>query len=272
MMSNMGNSLNQELWGIPYKYLMTGIICFGIILRLMGLNKGIWLDEYFTIDLITRNDFLEGMRSDTHPPLYYILAKLWSQISVSEQSLRLLSVIFSIGTIIIIMQWVKRYSPLASLIAGLLYSTMPMLLRYSQEIRNYPLILLLTAAAFISASRVAASPGKLSGYLWLSLCLSIAAASHLIGVMLIIPVVMFIILSTAKKRDIQWSKLISAVLFPGIIFLLEYFLFFKHLPEKSDWWMPPVSSQLIFGTAKQIFGISYLLDASAFSKNIFLLL
>jgi len=269
MMTNTGNSPNKESTGIPYKYLMPGILCFGIILRLMGLNKGIWLDEYFTIDIITRNDFLESMRSDTHPPLYYILVKLWSQIDISEQFLRLLSVIFGIGTIIITMRWVKRYSLLASLIAGLLYSAIPMLIRYSQEIRDYQLLLLLTACTFIYASRIAASPQKLSGYVWLSLCLSIAALTHLIGVMLIIPVLLFIILSTADKRNIQWSNLIMTITLPSITFLLEYLFFFKHLPEKSSWWMPPVSFQLIFGTAKQVFGISYLLDASELFQKYF---
>jgi hypothetical protein len=262
MMSNTDNRPNQGLGGIPYKYLLTGILCLGTILRLMGLNKGIWLDEYLTIDIITRNDFLESMRSDTHPPLYYVLLKLWSHISISEQFLRLLSVILGIGTIIITMRWIKRYGLLASLITGLLYSAIPMLIRYSQEIRNYQLVLLLTACSFIFASRIAASPQKISGYIWLSLCLSIAAVTHLIGVLLIIPVLLFIILSTVDRRNIQWGSLIPAITLPSIIFLLEYLFFFKHLPEKSGWWMPPVSFQLISGTARQVFGISYLLNAS----------
>ncbi|MGA9111625.1 MAG: glycosyltransferase family 39 protein [Smithella sp.] len=270
-MSNADNNPNQACGCIPYNYLMAGILCFGIILRLVGLNKGIWLDEYFTIDIITRQDFLEGMRSsgNLHPPFYFILLKLWSQISTSEPFLRLLSVIFSIGTIILIMRWVKRYNPLASLLTGLLYSTLPILLRYSQEIRCYQLVILLTVCAFIYASRIAASPHKLSGYIWISFYLCLASATHLIGVFLVIPVLLFIILSTDDKRNIPWRNLIAAISLPCVIFLLEYLFFFKHLPEKDSWWMANMSFTLIVYAAKEIAGVSCLYwdESQLFYKN-----
>ncbi|HUN56236.1 MAG TPA: glycosyltransferase family 39 protein [Smithella sp.] len=271
-MDNADNSPNREWGGIPYNYLMTGVLCFGIILRLIGLNKGIWLDEYFTIDVITRNDFIEGMRSsgNLHPPFYFILLKLWSQISVSEPFLRLLSVIFGGATIFLIMRWAKEYSsPLASLLTGLLYSTLPILLRYSQEIRCYQLVILLTVCAFIYATRIAESPRKLSGYVWVSFCLTLAAATHLIGVFLNIPVLLFIIFSTENKRDIRWRNLIAAISLPFIVFGLEYLFFFKHLPEKDSWWMANMSFTLIVYAAREIVGGSCLLrdESGLFYKN-----
>jgi hypothetical protein len=51
-----------------YPYLWLGVLGIGIGLRLLGLDKGIWLDEYASLSLVSKMDFLQALRYDDHPP------------------------------------------------------------------------------------------------------------------------------------------------------------------------------------------------------------
>ena len=72
--------LDQRLFTRPMLAL-TGLVIIGTILRLVFLaDKSIWLDEAYSISLSqqTLSDLLRLVaESDNHPPLYYLLLKLW---------------------------------------------------------------------------------------------------------------------------------------------------------------------------------------------------
>lgn len=94
----MGNLLIRK------NHMLLFILFLALGMRLVVVNQSLWLDEaigalavrdfsYFGI----LNDFL---RSDNHPPLYYIVLKMWSGIfGYSELSLRIPSILFGLGTI-----------------------------------------------------------------------------------------------------------------------------------------------------------------------------
>ena len=75
-----------------------------LVIRLMGLGKGIWLDEHHSLKFALSQNFLQKVRLSTHPPLYYFLLKLWSKASLREEFLRPLSVAFGIGTVAVIIK------------------------------------------------------------------------------------------------------------------------------------------------------------------------
>jgi hypothetical protein len=253
--------------GIPYHRIAIVILCLGISLRFLGLNKGLWTDEYYYVQLLFHGDFIQRLRWDTHPPLYFFLLKLWSQISVREGFLRSLSVIFGIGTLVFTMKWTRRYSLSAGLLAGLLCATIPVMLRYSQEIRAYPMLLFATVLSFFFASRLSGAPEKTVEYIGLSLSLSLATASHLVGVMLIPAVVMFGALTITDFKKISYSRSVLAVAAPCIIFLYEYLFFLHRLPQQENWWMPGISLSLVLSTFADILGISYLLVPAKIMQN-----
>ncbi|MFH1397243.1 MAG: glycosyltransferase family 39 protein [Candidatus Omnitrophota bacterium] len=237
-----------------YQWLSVGIVGFAFAIRLFGLNKGIWFDEYDSMRVAFINSHFNVLRHYDHPPLYFILLKLWSLISVKEEFLRLLSVLFGTGTVYVIMKWVKQYSRLGSLLSGLYCATLPIMLRYSQEIRDYPLFLLLTALSFLFASYIIAETNRLSNYLALALSLSLAIATHLIGVMLLMSITLYIALSVPNLSKVRFKEFILAMVIPLIVFIFLYFLFLQGVKQNPNtWWMPHVNFRLILDVTKEVF-------------------
>lgn len=237
----------------PYKFVFLGIFFLGLGIRLIGLEKGIWLDEYTSLSVIFSENFVEALRVYDHPPLYFVLLKAWSQMGNDEWFLRLPSVVFGIGTVAIVIMWTKQYSALAGALSGLCCATMPIMLRYSQEIRGYSLLLLTTSLCFFFASRLVAEPRKVSGYLGLTLSLTAAIATHLVGILLVTTVCLFILITLVDYKKILFHKLILTLSIPFISFIFLYF-FFLQRPNEDNWWMPLPSLELIMFTAKYVLG------------------
>lgn len=267
-MFDINSRFNRLFHNITYKHAFIGILCLGFSIRLLGLSKGIWLDEYYLLKVISAENFFQILPLQNKPPLFYLFHKLWSQISINEPFLRLLSVIFGMGTIIIMMNWIKRYSRLASLLSGLVCATLPIMLRYSQEIRGYSVLIFATICSFYFASNLTTTSKKSRDYIGLACSLTGAIATQLIGIMLIPSILIFIvILLQADYRKIELRKITLAVIIPCIFSLYLYLFFFHQLPSKHDWWMPPLSAQLILFTFKQVLGVSFLTGQAHVLQN-----
>lgn len=244
-----------------YPYAFAAILIGALILRLLGLDKGIWLDEYFSFrwnEGDNLGSLIIKLRDYDKPPLYFTLLYLWTRISENEQFCRLLSIVFDVGTIIILMRWIKQYSSLGSILGGLYFSTLPIILRYSQEIRPYSLLILATALGFFFASCIVAKPEKISGYGGVGLSLTLAVSTHLVGVMLIVPITIFIVLMAGiHKAKFDWAKLILALTLPSLVFILFYLFYLTTLAKRvAEWWMPSVSWTLLSTTAQYVLGLS----------------
>ena len=108
-----------------YFYVAFLIVCLAIGLRSIGLEKSIWLDEYSSLSVSTlSSDYIESLRNYDHPPTYFLLLKLWSNLSDSVEFQRMLSVIFGILTLVVMMAWLKPVSSFSSLLVGLICATM----------------------------------------------------------------------------------------------------------------------------------------------------
>lgn len=129
------------------------ILALGLVLRLINLNQSFWLDEaisglaaknYSFIGIITK--FAQG---DTHPPLYYLVLRLWSLVfGYSEISMRLLSVLLGVATIFVIYKIsVTLFKNKSKFLytAPLLLATSGLHIYYSQEVRMYTLSTLLVS-------------------------------------------------------------------------------------------------------------------------------
>ncbi len=246
-----------------YPYVLIGILVLAFSIRLIGLDKGIWLDEAFTIRMISKANLLEmvqDLRGDVHPPLYYVLLYFWSKITNSEESLRLFSVLFGVGTVAVVMSWLKQYSCLASILAGIYFSTAPVMLRFSQEIRGYSLLLFATALAFFFASGVIAKPEKLSGYIGLTLSLTVAISTHLIGIMLLAPIFLFVVIMTfLEQKENHWRQVILTFSIPFLTFIFFYFFYLTNSSKITEnFWIPDFSVYLFSSTLQYLLGLSSL--------------
>ena len=127
--------------------------------RSTALGAGFWIDEGLTAG-ISSHDLLDipgVLRQDGSPPLWYLLAHLWTEAigSRSEVTLHLLSLVFALLTVPVAV-WAGRslFGARAGWLAGGLAAVNPYLTYYAQEARMYSLLVLLGlvfAATFLHA-------------------------------------------------------------------------------------------------------------------------
>ncbi|MCL4466650.1 MAG: glycosyltransferase family 39 protein [Chloroflexi bacterium] len=120
------------------------VLAAAYAVRLRGLNDwGFWYDEGHSLLVGNKPlpDLFATLANDVHPPLYFLLVRLWQQpFGDSEFALRWLSVLC--GTLTVALVW--RVAALlvdgkAALLAAVLASTSPLLVYASQEARMYAL-------------------------------------------------------------------------------------------------------------------------------------
>jgi uncharacterized membrane protein len=122
----------------------------GLVLRLISLNQSLWLDEA-TSALVAKmpltNIFTKFLPGDFHPPLYYLILKLWTSIfGFSEVSLRIPSIVFGIGVIYVTYLIAKKiFNENTALISSVLLATSGLAVYYSQEARMYSMAAFLVA-------------------------------------------------------------------------------------------------------------------------------
>ena len=238
--------------------IMIGILVFGLCLRLLGLHKGLWGDELFTLNIISQDDLWQtilAQRQDASQPLYFILLKLWSYISFDERWLRLLSVLFGLGALAIIMKWLSRYSSLAGNLAGLCLVALPIMLRYSQELRAYSLLSLIGALAFFSAAQLAAAPRRLGWHFILSLSLIAAGLTHFIGIFLVLPIGAYVLLSVVDRNKINYKWLAMSLALPLFSFLALALWYSGQIASVYDsMWMPYPDIKWILSIGRDLSG------------------
>ena len=134
------------------------VVAVGAVLRFATLDaQSLWYDEAVTAKLL-QLDLLGMLRaipdSESTPPLYYVLAWLWTHVfGTGEVGLRSLSALLGTATIGVVWALGRRLGgDVAALAAAALVAFNPMLVWFGQEARAYALLALL---------------GALSALLWL---------------------------------------------------------------------------------------------------------
>jgi len=131
------------------------VLTVGFILRLISLDQSLWLDEAVTAKVVSAYNFFDIPKlfspADFHPPLYYFLMKLWTNIfGYSEISLRMPSIIFSILTGYVVYLIGKRLkNRQIGVWAAVFFLFNPLIVYYSQEARMYMMtVFFLTMALY----------------------------------------------------------------------------------------------------------------------------
>lgn len=151
-----GKRLRLEEWQDrsserPSLYLFCGVAVIFIAVRLWHLTSyGLFGDEVFTLWTAAqgwRSLFASVVGDVVHPPLFYVLLKLW--IGIGGQSifwLKLLSALFSIASVLPFFLLCRelKLPPPAMNLALWLMAVNGFLINHSQELRMYGLLLLLT--------------------------------------------------------------------------------------------------------------------------------
>jgi mannosyltransferase len=117
------------------------LIATGLYLYQLG-RESLWVDELYSIHDAqqVKLDYSLIFKIADIRPLYYILLKIWMQFGNSEAWLRSLSVIFGLGSIVLLYQLGRRVGgKTIGSIAALLLALSPLFINFSQMVRMYSL-------------------------------------------------------------------------------------------------------------------------------------
>lgn len=145
----MKKSLTLEKLWLPIVFL-SGIFVF-VLALVFSIGQSIWFDEGYSI-VLAKSDLSHLMALtavDAHPPLYYILLKLWGSVwGFSEFALRSLSAVTLSAAIMAMLLLLKRlFSARVALLTLPFILIAPFLIRYGYEVRMYSLALLIGVVA-----------------------------------------------------------------------------------------------------------------------------
>ena len=128
---------------------------FGLYLRLIGIDKpqGLWNDEYiswFVASHSFNNGFLREILAQCHMPLYYLYLKCCMFFGgSSDLFLRVTSVVPGVLAIIVMYFVGLQNNKKTGVICALFTAVSSFLIYYSQEVRLYSLLFLLSAFALL---------------------------------------------------------------------------------------------------------------------------
>ena len=129
------------------------ILLLAFVLRLFYLShESIWLDEGISIAMAKLNfaQLIDKSVIDSFPPLYYLLLHYWMLLlGDSELSVRFLSLVFGLASIVVSYQLTKYlWQEKVALITAFLLAISVFHIEYAQEARMYSLLTFLSVSSF----------------------------------------------------------------------------------------------------------------------------
>jgi 4-amino-4-deoxy-L-arabinose transferase-like glycosyltransferase len=182
--------------------------------------QSLWFDESFTI--VQLRDSLDFFLSRivTHqatPPFYYLIAWPWERVvGDGPVAMRSLSALLGTATVpVVYLAGRTLLTPVAGKLAALLVATSPTLVWYSQEVRPYALLVLLSSLSLLLFARAWRGEGgrDVAGF---ALTSALAIATHYFAAFLVAPAALALLW---HRRDRATVGALAVVIIAGLAVL-----------------------------------------------------
>lgn len=188
-------------------WLLAGIVVVGAAIRFSTLDQqSFWLDEATTWGVVSHGlgHVLSTVpRSESTPPLYYVLLWLWAQVfGNGEVGLRSFSALC--GTLTIPVMWAvgrRLASERIGLCAALVTAVNPLLFWYSQETRTYALLVLLSALSLLAFLRALEQPRPGRLVAWGAIC-ALTILAHYFGAFIVIGEAVWLLVALHRRGSL----------------------------------------------------------------------
>jgi mannosyltransferase len=198
------------------RVILACIIALAAVLRLWRLgHQSFWLDEALTLGATDPPppgvSFLTKLLWDVHGPLYTFIISLWRHAGSSEAWLRLPGALAGIVTVWLMYEWMRREAGRdAAIVGALLLAVSPFHVYYSQELRFYPLLTMLTVLSLLAFRVFVDRPGARNALL-LGLSLALACLSHFMALFLCASFVVYLLFTgRARGPHLRYGLLAAA--------------------------------------------------------------
>lgn len=144
--SRGGGFMSDRLLGRSHWIWFSGILVAALVLRLFQIGtEPLWIDELRTwwfADKSWDTIWREYPTLEVHPPLYFALIKIWTDLfGDSEATMRLPAMFFDLGALFFVYLTARevagKENPWAALAAAALFAAATQQVAYSQEVRFY---------------------------------------------------------------------------------------------------------------------------------------
>jgi 4-amino-4-deoxy-L-arabinose transferase-like glycosyltransferase len=184
---------------------LVAILMAAAWVRLANLGTfSLWLDEVFTMTIADRPmaETIAACAADAeNVPLYAVITNLGLDLGATETSLRLPPILAGLASIALLAMWVRRhFGPQVALLTAGFCALSTFHIRYSQELRSYPYLMLLCALALLAGDRLRRSPDTRS-VLALAATIALGLYTHLNFVLILIPTAGTLFLSEESDSD-----------------------------------------------------------------------
>ncbi|MGB7589084.1 MAG: glycosyltransferase family 39 protein [Solirubrobacterales bacterium] len=163
-------------------------------------------DEAVTVGRVLHANFFDTFsivpKSESTPPLYYLVAWLWSKVfGTGEVGLRSLSALAGTASIpvVYLAAVTLRLPRRGALLAAAIVAVSPVLIWFSQDARAYALVFLFAALSFLFFAR-ARRNGASRDFAWWAVFSALAIATHYFAGFLVLPEAALLLAGTANRR------------------------------------------------------------------------
>jgi len=240
--------------------LITLILLFGATSRILHINdQSLWVDEGYAYYHAHYPNLIETLARDTHPPLYFGVLRLWSELTgKSELALRWFSVLPSMLSLAVIFQLAReilrfRYDKQtrrALSLKDLSISMLAMLILaiadaenfLAQEVRHYTWVVLLVSCSMWFFLHWSRTQNRRSYGLWIAFTIALVYIHYITA---FIGVVQGIYALLVQRGKIRRQAIIGLIL--GGLALLPWLLLVgvRQLGNDGANWSVPLSDVVI---------------------------
>ena len=205
-----------------------------VVLSIFAMSGRLpWQDEDFTLFLIAQSwpDFwhIVSVR-EMNMSLYYILLKLWSELSSAPVFLRTLSVIFTLTTASYVFRLATKVSSKqAAHVAIVVCFFSAILFRYSQELRGYSLFALTSTIAVFYWLEVLSKDYFKSWFYFTLSCILVVYSHMLVAVVITAQFILLLYRANFSKQ-----KIVKVALSTFVIWLFIFPLAYQFLQLGSN--------------------------------------
>ncbi len=222
-------------------------------MRLVLADQSFWLDEASQAMTSLRpvSEILFANLEDFHPPFSYLLTHFWIQFGRNEVWLRLLPIMFGLGTVYIgYLLMMRLFNKNTAILFGLLLAISPYHIYYSQEFRMYSMATFFAVSLmYYFVKIICDSKEKIDTVLFV-LFGSLLIFTHYLGGLLFVSQLLYLYL-WEKKQLVRFLKLFSYI---GLIYSAWIPFLYQQLQLglKADTILPGWSSMLSLSFLKAL--------------------
>ncbi|MFN7160965.1 MAG: glycosyltransferase family 39 protein [Candidatus Gracilibacteria bacterium] len=215
-------------------FFILGLTICLVLFSYVLLQRDIWYDEAYSGIAIRLpwGELWNKVIHDVHPPLYYLLLKIWSIFWGSDTfSIRSFSMLLHVLSLFLFFHIAKFYLDKIAYLATAVFALSPFFLGYATEARMYTLLCFFVFAGALLLFRFQYQQKKYITLILSSICFALGALTHYFGLLAFASAFFFI--CTENKNTFFSKRSLTQVL----LLLIPFFILF--LP-----WLPFLLGQL----------------------------